>query len=289
MKRRDRIVRATSPDALARFFDQQVSSLRPKANVSSFDYHGARNSTARSFSRFVETQQRKGRAEQMVGGIFGNPALAARPLPQTAEQIDVAVKDGLPDGHGFVMDEPEFHPYRGIRRAKTAHIRLPPALGMPEYLLTPKDRRDILEFQTRNARARKIIRKAKADAHRLKSIMRNQHPNGVIGMDSPAVLDSQVYGLQARRLAVERGRRERALAKRRSLLSLQTNSIAARGFDFLRHDSRPRTAAAAVDAGRNRGVPGPVRGNVSECAGSGSLAKRSNDGMGFLQRKARAP
>ena len=79
-------------------------------------------------------------------------------------QIDVAVKDGLPDGHGFVMDEPEFHPYRGIRRAKTAHIRLPPALGMPEYLLTPKDRRDILEFQTRNARARKIIRKAKADA-----------------------------------------------------------------------------------------------------------------------------
>jgi len=184
-----------------------------------------------------------------------------------------------------VMDEPEFHPYRGIRRAKTAHIRMPPALGMPEYLLTPKDRREILEFQTRNARARKIIRKAKADAHRLKSIMRNQHPSGVIGMDSPAVLNSEVYGLQARRLAVERGRRQRSLAKRRSLLSLQTNSIAARGFDFLRHDPRPHTAAASVDAERNRPVPGPSRGGMAASTARGSLTKRPNDGMRFLQRK----
>lgn len=282
--RRPRILRATSPDALARFFDQQVSSLQPKVNVSNLDPRPRRS--VRSFSRFAETQEqqrdhRKDRAPQMVGGIFGNPALAACPLPQTAEQVDVlvdAVKEGLPAGHGFVMDEPNFHPYRGIRRAKTAHIRLPPALGMPEFLLTPKDRRDILEFQTRNARARKIIRKAKADAHRLKAIMRNQHPNGVIGMDSPAIIESEVYGVQARRLAAERSRRDHALAQRRALLSLQTNSIAARGFDFLRHDCRPRTAAATVG-----GTQGRNRNDIVDCGAT--PAKRYGGGMGFLQRK----
>lgn len=179
---------------------------------------------------------------------YGNPEIfcgtnvkAAVPIPLTQKQKDLGMLPDLSgtvpifdqarmEGKEVIIVEPQ-----GFRNMKSSAAEfiiadIPKALKAAgpqcdQKLLTPQQRREILDFEKRVRDANMYI----GDAMMVRETLRNQvgtlaFQRGVVGIDSNANEDSEIYGAQARakREAIENSLRFKEA--RRAQLCVNTSS-----------------------------------------------------------------
>lgn len=152
-----------------------------------------------------------------------------------------------PQGQGMqlVMQDGEFHPYRGVSRPRTALEPVPNTLVDEEKrLLLPSERRANLEFMKKTNLAKQVLKQINAERAKAMNALRHDYKNGVIGVDNPNNLRSPHYGEKAAQLARVRAQTAQVRQRRKEKLLLANNSVARRGYDFLRFDSADPTASA---------------------------------------------
>ena len=145
----------------------------------------------------------------------GNRRGRRAPLPSTFQERDAKnVLDA--DQSALILNDSKLGNYGVVLAPQFQKLQARPrTVG---YLATPEMRRRELSFQMANRRAAKLIRKAKGDTDRRKNIMRKVFPNGAIGVDSPANIDSVVYAKTAKNLHTRYARHNEHAAKRRNRL-----------------------------------------------------------------------
>ncbi len=161
--------------------------------------------------------------------------------PKTQLQKDIGYESeapAAPEGKGFIMEESKFHPYYGFSKTKLVLVDKPKSLDRDgKGLITPGERRENLVFAVRNRKADKLIRKASSDANRLRTSLKMNYPNGVLGFDSHDNEKSEVYGQKAKRRTARKKKYFNDLRKRGESLKHKNDSVARRGYPLLEHSS----------------------------------------------------
>ncbi|GMH65566.1 hypothetical protein TrRE_jg9136, partial [Triparma retinervis] len=231
MARSKKKTMAMNPARLTRFLDSYSPSLHPSAGGRtspvlmdrppsiydpSISWDGL-SVDPRPFSRFDARPTRVDPKLTSAVGLAGNRVVEldcvndgsvfgistsgdkVRRIPETHEQLDT-VNRARPDlGYDeVVLEEPSFSNFHlNIPTTKPARTPIGLIKGGPNAdrcLLTPDERREIMEFEHKRIAAHKLIGKADGARNRLKSLMMTRHTNGVQGVDSVQNLDSRVYG-----------------------------------------------------------------------------------------------
>ena len=164
------------------------------------------------------------------------------PLPTSFSERDAkAVLDA--DRSVLVLNDSKLGNYGVVLPPQFQKLEVrPQTVG---YLATPEMRRRELAFQTANRRASKLIRKAKGDTDRRHNIMRKVFPNGAIGVDSPANIESVVYAKTAKKLHTKYAQQNENAARRRARLKDIQVFKARKGYDILDHCDDPAGAPSS--------------------------------------------
>ena len=108
-------------------------------------------------------------------------------------------------------------------------------------LVAPRERVQALNFEVKQQRAAKVLRRAEMQARRLTQYMRAHHPNGVLGVDSTANRRSAVYGAHAAEMQDLASYRTHHADRRRGNLSNILVGEQRHGYDPFAHDPTPRS------------------------------------------------
>ena len=108
-------------------------------------------------------------------------------------------------------------------------------------LVAPRERVEALNFEVKQQRAAKVLRRAEMQARRLTQYMRAHHPNGVLGVDSTANRRSAVYGAHAAEMQDLASYRTHHADRRRGNLSNILVGEQRHGYDPFAHDPTPRS------------------------------------------------
>jgi hypothetical protein len=146
------------------------------------------------------------------GVVFGISTTSdnVRSIPATHEQLDTVQRARPEEGYDeVVLDEPSFSNFH-LNIPTTAPVKIPHALikGGPNAdrcLLTPDDRREIMEFEHKRIAAHKLINKADGARNRLRSLMVTRHRSGIQGVDSVQVRDAMRDATRDAMSEAERG------------------------------------------------------------------------------------
>ena len=103
-------------------------------------------------------------------------------------------------------------------------------------LVAPQERVEALQFEVKQQRAARVLRRAEMQARRLTQYMRAHHPNGVLGIDSTANRKSAVYGAHAGEMQDLATYRANHAGKRRDNLSKILVGEQRHGYDPFAHD-----------------------------------------------------
>jgi hypothetical protein len=211
--------KATIPSALHKFLDKPLAtgSLRGGASTynASLSWDGM-SVDPRPFARFDEhntvtdARHPAGRAGARVveleghgpGGLFGRAATSTGSVPMTVEQeithclsTDAIAAAG--SSSHVIMEEPFFNSAQVVVPA--LQVVLPPAAlvaGGPQSdacLLAPKARREINDYESKQQRAARVLRKAQHQQLRLQYLLKHHHPNGALQVDSEVNPATEVY------------------------------------------------------------------------------------------------
>ena len=81
----------------------------------------------------------------------------------------------------------------GIKCEKSRAVQVPRPSAGEVNMLTPADRRTMLEYEVQNQQARRMRHKGEMDEKQLVQLMRCRHPQGCTGVDGLSVRDSRAY------------------------------------------------------------------------------------------------
>lgn len=200
-----------------------------------------------------------------MDGIFGhNPK--GRPVPRTVEQIVVGHRaaDGGAVGAAadpsraevaVAADSPRFLGTRGVQVPMAQAVAPPAVLAKagPNWdatLLTPAERRELLQYEKRARAGAALAKKAAGDERRLVQLMRARHPQGVLGVDGAANPDSQVYRDRYEEATQKEARAQSHMARRRAELERVGRADRRVGYDPFAHSEQWEAPAAAGPAHR---------------------------------------
>ena len=146
-----------------------------------------------------------------------------------------------------VADKEIFALHKVTRAGGNVHYQEKPAVmdealsKNEEMLLNPYQRRKILETERDANRAKKIIKKAKADKIRLEFLMKNRYPSGAVGVDSTANTESPFYAEECIKQLGKKDKKEMYMRHRSEFLKERWNASERLGFEPLHHAIIPNT------------------------------------------------
>eukprot|EP00741_Cyanophora_paradoxa_P015343 tig00000194_g14811.t1 len=97
-------------------------------------------------------------------------------------------------------------------------VDVPPDLDAPPALASPARRRELLEFEVKNRRARESLKKELNAAKKLVEISKNAYPRGVMMVEGPVTQGTAVYIEDRERLEALNQRRTASIAHRRDYI-----------------------------------------------------------------------
>ena len=174
------------------------------------------------------------------GGIFNTCSLESSKVP-TSEAEDIFYSAPRSAKDKALALKNERLTMSGVVQPEPYLIDKPDNLD--QYLLSPKQRRAHLLYETEKQKVRKLARKARADTYRMKDLMAKQYPSGILSMQNHEVSatdsnepDRDVY--KSLRKIVHKERECETLTRLRKIESKKKNEsgLTRRGYDFLHHD-----------------------------------------------------
>ena len=133
----------------------------------------------------------------------------------------------------------------GIKCEKSRAVQVPRPSAGEVNMLTPADRRTMLEYEVQNQQARRMRHKGEMDEKQLVQLMRCRHPQGCTGVDGLSVRDSRAYA----EMGAARDKAAAAAARhaggRRARLGRVANSTSGKRWNtgvssLLSHDDAPK-------------------------------------------------
>jgi hypothetical protein len=181
------------------------------------------------------------------------------PIPLTQEQRDVFMEPNLKakvpmlaeaasTNKVIVMSEPLGYKNMDVRPASFKQIDVPQALidagpQCDKKLLTPAERREILEYERRQRVAKEIIRQAVATREKTKKLVTGQgFHRGIVGVDSSHNENSEIYGQRAQREHAHDEYKSITHLERKANIAAHTSSVETNGNFFI-----PDTIASRVN------------------------------------------
>jgi len=249
------------PARLNRFMDQtgsQFSIVRPQSTYDPMTSWDGMAEDSETFSRLKNGPRVIALEGHSLGGVLGSVAGKRAQIPRTDAQDDA---DGEADSRGGgVYGRPEDNvndPRReedstvlfnqrftlGVVEAPKAIAVKAPDCMAKVGLLTPAERREIMEFEKFNLQAKRTRHKADLDNKRRVQIMKCRHPEGCVGVDGPGAGDTEVYKDKAYMLQVKEGMKMQHSGGRRTILAGKQSSVQGLGRRLLGHDHNIKNAA----------------------------------------------
>jgi hypothetical protein len=136
--------------------------------------------------------------------------------------------------NALVLPNQEFR-MNGVNAPRTVAVLAPQSMKK-QGLLTPAERREIMEFEKLSLQAKRTRHRADLDDKRRVQIMRARHPEGLIGADGPTAQDSDVYSAKAHEINRQQNMREHHVQGRTQQLGRQQSSTFGRPYGLLSHD-----------------------------------------------------
>jgi hypothetical protein len=190
------------------------------------------------------------------GTVLGEARNSGSNFPRTDAQYDA---DGWNDRGGGGSGRPEsvvnspgraenaialqtqsYHNYKVIAPRNRA-VQAPDAMTKVG-LLTPADRRAIMEFEKQNLLAKRVRQQSDLDHSRRVGLMACRHPEGCLGLDGPGSAASEAYGAKGDMMLRQRDHRQRHANARAERLRQVSSSVANVPYDMLDHDMAVKTA-----------------------------------------------
>ena len=222
-----------------------------------------------------------------AGGIFNTCSLESSKVP-TSEAEDVFYSAPRSAKDKALALKNERLTMSGVVQPEPYLIDKPDNLD--QYLLSPKQRRAHLLYETEKQKVRKLARKARADTYRMKDLMAKRYPSGILSMQKHVETDSNqpdrdVY--KSLRKTVHNERERETLTRLRKIESKKKNEsgLNRRGYDFLHHD---RDAPVSDHVGSRLGRTNRPHLSIEESrdrifdtstspiSGSGNLRSKNN-------------
>jgi len=152
----------------------------------------------------------------------------APPGPDGKERFWVQPKE---TGGAFPAPEPpevfSMQAPRGTGKPSQMH-------EVPQFMMTPAERREALVFDKCHERARKELRKAANEACQLTRVMQKRYPTGVMGLEGPNCPDSIIYRIpHEANVQIERVRAQHAAGRHENLRVKRDTQL---HYNFLHHD-----------------------------------------------------
>mmetsp|Transcript_4679 Transcript_4679/g.6428 ORF Transcript_4679/g.6428 Transcript_4679/m.6428 type:complete len:376 (+) Transcript_4679:129-1256(+) len=188
-----------------------------------------------------------------MDGIFGhNPR--GRTIPRTLEQEVVnhagkgvstqqIVQDPNEKAGVVVADSPRFLGTKGVHVPAARALEVPEIVGRAgpqadQVLLTPAERRELLEYEKMRRKGLKLVKKAEGDERRMVQLMRARHPQGVLAVDSASNPNSEVYKEKYLKERSMEDRRQRHCENRRQNLKTLAKASERIGYDPFSHNEQ---------------------------------------------------
>jgi len=264
---------AVDPLRLTKFFDQDKrNTFHQKSGVMSaksqyspeMSWDGL-SVNPKPFARFDESQTMATitRPNGMAGprvieleghgvdGIFGhNPV--GRPIPRTDEQkivqftgqashvADVVRDPSRPEG-AILVEDAHFRGTKGITMPVAKAVVVPEVVKRAgpqadQALLTPAERRELMEFEKQRRVGERLQKKAEADKRRLVQLMLARHPQGVLHVDSLSNPNSEVYGERCQEQIAQQMKEEYRKEMRRQELKKISEANERIGYNPFQHN-----------------------------------------------------
>jgi len=161
-----------------------------------------------------------GDATEFGGGIGGRP--------EDLVDADTRGEDAL------VLPNQEFR-MNCVNAPRTVAVKAPASIHK-QGLLTPAERREIMEFEKLSLQAKKNRHKSDLDQKRRVQIMRARHPEGCIGADGPTAANTDVYAAKAHETQRVAMLREKHIQGRARQLGNLQSSVFSKPYGLLEHD-----------------------------------------------------
>jgi len=236
----------------------QFSIARPQSTYDPMTSWDGMAEDSETFSRLTQGTRVVPLENHPDGGLLGSVALERGQIPRTDAQDDA---DGEADSRGGgLYGRPEDNvnnPERAEdstvlfnQRFTLGVVEVPRAISVKAPacmskigLLTPTERREIMEFEKFNLQSKRTRHKADLDNKRRVQIMKSRHPEGCVGVDGPAAGDTEVYKDKAYMLQAKNGTMVQHSNGRRGLLAGKQSSVNGKGRRLLGHDHGIKNAA----------------------------------------------
>lgn len=145
------------------------------------------------------------------------------------------------------MNDPKFPEDSVVlfnQRFSCGHVEVPKAIAVKEPacmskvgLLTPAERREVMEFEKYSLQAKRTRHKAELDEKRRRQIMVCRHPEGCVGVDGPVADGTYVYKAKFSTMKLKEDKMVLHAAKRVDFLAGKQSSVDKLQREFLGHDS----------------------------------------------------
>jgi len=225
--------------------NEQISSKRSENNLGRETF----------LSNPKESMVYKRVLKDSAGGVFNTCSLSTSKVP-TSEAEGVFYSAPRGESNKALALKREHLTMSGVVQPEPYLIDKPDNLD--QYLLSPKQRRAHLLYETEKQKVRRLARKAKSDTKRMLDLMEKRYPTGILSMQKQdsSSLDSRqpdrdVY--RSLRKSIEREQKKEETARSIKLDRKKKNmgGITRRGYDFMRHDdAAPVSDRVACRLGR---------------------------------------
>lgn len=127
-----------------------------------------------------------------------------------------------------------------------------------EFLMLPRQRKELQDYEIEQQKARSLCRRARADRKRMLDLMQSHHPTGVLGMQevaangekdgAPGTTDrgTDVYLQIKRREEAKKDRLDQSMARVQATTVQWTDGMARRGYHFLSFEPEHATVEDKV-------------------------------------------
>jgi len=247
--------KAVDPARLTKFMDsgfgEQLSIARPQSTYDPMTSWDGMAEDSQRFSRLANGTRVVPLENHPVGGLLGTVAGQRAAIPRTEAQEDAEGEaDDRGGGAAGVPEDLVHHADRsedatvlfnqryalGVVEAPRAIAVKAPACMSKVGLLTPSERREIMEFEKYNLQSKRTRHRADLDEKRRVQIMKARHPEGCIGVDGPAAVDTNVYGEKVAMMRYKEGNMVKHGAGRAQRLAGKQSSVARVNRGLLDHD-----------------------------------------------------
>jgi hypothetical protein len=228
-----------------------TSTVRPASQYDPMTSWDGRTEDPTPFARFASEKRVISLEGHPNANILGTVPAQRGALPRT-EAMEDADGDHTEYGGGaggrpedlvdhsqraenaLVLPNQEFR-LNGVNAPRTVAVRAP--LSMKKQgLLTPAERREIMEFEKLSLQAKRTRHKSDLEDKRRVQIMRARHPEGLTGVDGPTAQGSDVYAGKAHEIMQSQNLREQHIHGRAQQLGRLQSSVFAQPYGLLNHD-----------------------------------------------------